>query len=239
MKRIIILLILVIQTSFTQTKFDHSIFDELLIKAVNKNGMVDYQVFKSNKKFNAYLNKVADADVSKFSKEEKLAFYINAYNASVIQNVLNHLPIKSPIDVNGFFKEYKFEVAGENLSLDELENNKVLKIEPVLSHFGLVCAAKSCPKLISNAYGSENIYKQLEENLKVYLNNSSQNYFDRKNKTLHLSQIFNWFRGSFEKRYGSLKNMSAKYMNSSDADFIKKDEIKINFLTYNWDLNSQ
>jgi hypothetical protein len=240
MKYLIIFFLLTGVTSFSQTSyFNHEIFNDLLVDAVNDDRSVDYQFFAKNKKFDDYIKSIGKANISKFSKEEKLAFYINSYNALVIKNVLNHFPIKSPMDVEGFFKKYKFKVAGDSLSLDELEYERVLKIEPLLSHFGLVCAAKSCPPLIPKAYTSENIYSQLEVNMQSYLRDTSQNYLNKENKTLYLSQIFKWFRDSFEKKYGSLQKMASSYLNNSDAAFISNNDVKINFLNYNWELNSQ
>ncbi|MGB5847456.1 MAG: DUF547 domain-containing protein, partial [Ignavibacteriaceae bacterium] len=129
-------------------KFDHSIFDDLLKEFVDESGMVSYDAFKNNNEFNNYITAIESADISGFTNEDKLAFYINTYNATVIKNVINHLPINSPLDVDGFFNKIKHTIAGKEITLDELEHKYALKIEPVLSHFGLVCAAITCPKLI-------------------------------------------------------------------------------------------
>jgi hypothetical protein len=219
--------------------FIHSLFNSLLNEAVSSNGEVDYLYFKGNESFEDYLQKIADANISEFKKNEKLAFYINTYNAFVIKNVLDHWPIKSPMDIEGFFKKYKFKAAGEMLSLDEIEYERTLKIEPVLPHFGLVCAAKSCPKLLPLAYKAGNVLEQLKENMKFYLNDASRNYLDKKKKTLYLSRLFSWFKETFEKEYGSLTDFAVQYVDNQDADFIRSNEIEISFLKYNWELNSQ
>ena len=132
--------------------FDHSKFDALLKANVDENGMVNYAAFKNNKDFDTYIKNIAEADVSNLSKEDKLAFYLNAYNATVIKNVIDHLPIASPRDVDGFFKKINHQIAGNEITLDKLEQDYAMKIEPVLIHFGLVCAAISCPKLLRKAY---------------------------------------------------------------------------------------
>lgn len=219
--------------------FDYTVWDKLLENNVTKDGLVNYKAFENNNDFENYLSNISNANLSNFSKEEKLAFYINSYNACTIKNILNHFPVGSPMDIDGFFMKYEFEVAGEELSLDEIEYEKTLKIEPLLSHFGLVCAAKSCPRLLPFAYTAKNVYTQLEENMKLYLRDTSKNYLDKEKNILYLSQIFNWFKDTFEKRYGSLKNFAAKYLENSDADFLKNNKVKISFLKYNWKLNSQ
>jgi len=220
-------------------KFDHSIFDSLLSTNVDENGMVDYQAFLNNQKFTTYLKAIENADISGFTNDDKLAFYINAYNATVIKNVINHLPINSPMDVEGFFNKIKHSIAGKEMTLDELEHNFALKIEPVLSHFGLVCAAISCPKLIRNAYKGESVIKQLEENGRIYLKDSDKNRLDKENKILYLSEIFKWFKESFVKRYGSLKETAIHFLNNDEGDYLMKNEVSVKYLKYNWKLNTQ
>jgi Protein of unknown function, DUF547 len=220
-------------------KFDHSKFDALLKKNVTENGIVNYDAFINNNEFNEYLKEIESADISSLSDEEKLAFYINAYNATVIKNVLDHIPIDSPMDVDGFFNSIKHKIAGMEITLDELEHKYALKIEPVLSHFGLVCAAISCPKLITKAYHGKTVFKQLEENAHEYLNDTQKNKLDRENNILYLSEIFKWFENSFTKKYGSLKNTAIQFMNSDDAKYLKNNDVKIKYMKYNWQLNRQ
>lgn len=220
-------------------QFDHSIFDKLLKENVDSSGMINYEAFKDNSDFNTYLEMLANAKIENLSDNEKLAFYINAYNATVINNVLNHSPLNSPMDVDGFFNKIKHTVTGNDITLDELEHKFTLPIEPVLSHFGLVCAAKSCPKIINNSYDGETVYNQLDKNVRVFLNDENKNRLDRENKVLYLSEIFKWFKNAFIERYGSLKNTASAFINESDANFLKENEVDIKFLKYNWELNSQ
>ena len=222
-----------------QENFDHSKFDNLLKQYVDKTGRVAYTAFSGNEDFNEYLTSIGGADIDKLSQNDKLAFYINAYNATVIKNVLDNWPIKSPMEVDGFFNKIKHKIAGKEMTLDELEHQYTLKIEPVLSHFGLVCAAKSCPKLIAKAYDGKSVFKQLDENAKFYLNDTENNRLDRENLTLYLSEIFNWFPGSFEEKYGSLKKTAVNFMNEKDKQFLEDNEVEIKFIKYNWQLNSQ
>jgi hypothetical protein len=243
MKKFLILIIpilLFITCNNAQSnKFDHSIFDALLSVNVNDSGMVNYRSFINNQKFATYLKAIENADISGFTKEEKLAFYINAYNATVIKNVIDHLPINSPMDVDGFFNKKKHTIAGKEITLDELEHNYALKIEPVLSHFGLVCAAFSCPKLIRTAYEGESVLKQLEKNGRIYFNDLDKNRIDRENNILYLSEIFKWFRDSFAKKYGSLKETAIHFLNDDDSNFLMKNEVSVKYLKYNWKLNTQ
>ncbi len=237
-KLIATLLVFIVTVHFGQS-FDQSAFDKLLKEYVNEKGMVNYKGFAESNEFMEYLKRIAAADISGFDKNEKLSFLINAYNALVIKNVIDHPGIKSPMQVRGFFDDIEFEVFGEDLTLNELEYDYVLKIEPVLSHFGLVCAAVSCPKLLREIYKPEKVYEQLEANARDFLNNKYKNRLDKENKTLYLSEIFKWFEKYFTGKYGSVLNFVKKYMNEADKKFLEENEVDIEFIRYNWALNKQ
>jgi len=237
---IILLLLSITGYNYSQSSgFNHSKFDALLKVNVDENGMVNYSVFKNNKDFDDYIKNIAEADVSKLNKEAKLAFYLSAYNATVIKNVLDHLPIASPMDVDGFFKKIPHKIAGNEITLDKLEYDYVMKIEPVLVHFGLVCAAQSCPELLRKVYNGKTVFQQLEENGKNFLNDSSKNRLDKENKILYLSEIFKWFKKYFEERYGSLQKAAHYFMNESDKEFLRENKVEVKFNKYNWQLNTQ
>ena len=238
----IYLLILAVGLAFCsprQNIVDDKVFDAVLNQYVDLDGKVDYKGIKADHRFSEYLEQLAEADISKFSGDAKLAFWINAYNASVVKNVLDHYPLDSPMSVDGFFKKFKFNVAGENLSLDEIEHQKVMKIEPVLIHFGLVCGASSCPKLIPHAYFPESVYKQLEQNAKDFMNDKTRNRLDREYRTLYLSSIFKWFKNYFVDRYGSLKKAAMAFINDNDSRFLAQNNVEVKYLNYNWELNTQ
>ena len=221
------------------TTFDHSIFDKLLKENVNNEGRIDYNAFSKSKDFKNYLGQIGSSDLSGLNKNELLAFYINAYNALVIKNVVDNMPIKSPLDVDGFFKTKKFKIAGKDLTLDEIENDLVLKIEPVLSHFGLVCGALSCPKLLRKAYTGKNVYNLLKENASAFIYDNTKNRLDKENKILYFSEIFKWFKKYFEEKYGSVLNAVKSFMNEADKKFLNQNVVKIEFIPYNWQLNKQ
>ncbi len=237
--RILAILLLSQVLLFGSNKSDSLEWNTLLQHNVDKNGLVNYAAIKDNPLFGKAVKRFESTSIDGMKKTEKLSFLINAYNAFVIQNILQHDGMKSPLDDKKFFKEKKFKLAGKVVSLDEIENEYVLKIEPALSHFGLVCGAVSCPKLIPIAYTANNVLSQLNTNAVEFINNSSKNYLDRKNKTLYLSQLFNWFKTYFIKSEGSIKNFILKYINKRDKEFIESNDISIKFTDYNWKLNSQ
>lgn len=239
MRKLIFILFTLFTSSILSQSFDHSTFDVLLKKYVDENGMVNYKGFKSDKNFGGYLTTLSKANPKNFSNEEKLAFYINAYNAFTIKNVIDHYPITSPMKVDKFFDKYKFNVAGKEMSLNQIEYDIILKIEPVLSHFGLVCAAKSCPKLLQEVYTGKNVVKLLTNNAGDFIHNPEKNKLDQTNKVLYLSEIFKWFKDSFRNKYGSLKETAIRFFDKEYASFLKENDVEIKFMKYNWTLNEQ
>ena len=117
-------------------------------------------------------------------------FYLTTYNFLVIKPVSNEYPIKSVMDVAGFFDQ-KHQVASESLSLNEIEKQQLLPVyKDPRFHFVLVCGAVGCPPLINSAYKVDRIEKQLEFQSFLAMNN---NDFIRVNeKETELSEIFRW-----------------------------------------------
>ena len=136
-------------------------------------GMVDYKAINNSPKgVNQLYEQIGSTSLENASDAEKKAFYINAYNIVTIYQIIENYPVKSPMDVDGFFDKKKHKVAGESLTLNELEKERLLKnhFDPRL-HFVLVCAAKSCPSLASFAYQADELEEQLEEKTHEALNN--------------------------------------------------------------------
>lgn len=218
--------------------FDHSKFNTLLSQAVS-GGKIDYSKFKGNAEFSAYLAALQAADPSTLSNNEQLAFWINAYNASTIKNVLDNPGMRKPTDVKGFFDAKKFTVAGRSLTLNQIENDVVRKkFKEPLIHFGLVCAARSCPPIINKAYTGKNVKSLLASNAKTYLA-GKQNRYDAASNTLSLSKIFEWYREDFGGESG-LKEFVKKYGTAEmKAGLTANPNAKIVSLEYDWTLNSK
>jgi len=217
--------------------FDHSPFNTLLRTAV-VGGRVDYARFKNNQAFKAYLNALSTADVTKLSRNDQLAFWVNAYNACTIQNVLNNPGMKRPTDVAGFFDRARFNVARRSLTLNDIENSVIRPTfrEPLI-HFGLVCAALNCPPLIASAYTGNTVKAVLATNARRYLA-STYNRFDATTKTLYLSKIFEWYASDFGGEKGTLR-----FVATHGTDAMKRGiaagGVTVKFLDYDWTLNSR
>lgn len=229
----------------TANPISHEIWDNLLKKHVSNTGFVDYGGFRTDeKKLDQYLELVsANAPASSWSSNEKLAYWINAYNAFTIKLILNHADenIKGIKDIGSTIKipfvntpwDIKFiKIGGEEMDLNNIEHGIIRKRfnEPRI-HFALVCAAKSCPPLRNEAYVASRLVSQLNDQGVKFLNDSFKNEVTA--NEMKLSKLFNWYGGDFKKK-GSVRewvNKYAKQKAGPGADISYKD--------YDWSLNGK
>jgi hypothetical protein len=229
-----------LSTSLHAKTVSHSLYGELLGKHV-KSGVVDYEgMKKEERKLDQYLEILNKTNPDELSRNEKFAFYINAYNAYTIKLILKNYPgVQSIKDIGGWFKspwKIKFcKIGGKLLALDEIEHNILRpKFNDPRVHFAVNCASKSCPPLISEPYQGDILDQQLEKSTRAFLQNPKENHLD--GDTLYVSSIFKWFSGDFN---DDIVGFFSKY---ADEDFKKKltarkDKIKVAYLDYDWSLN--
>ena len=219
---------------------DHSSFDGLLSKYVNGEGRVAYATWKENsedmKKLDAYLDAVGDASPDGHSKQAQLAFYINAYNAHVVDELLERWPVSNPMKVDGFFKKIDHRVAGDKMTLDKLEHGLIRKkwSEPRV-HFVLNCAARSCPKLRRDALDEGNLEEILSSATREFVPAATR----LKDGKIVTSQLFNWFSEDFVDAEGSVAKYLAKYEEGKTKEALESEDIEITFSKYDWRINSQ
>ncbi len=208
----------------------------LLKQRVSDQGMVDYQSILNNRdRVDELYQQIGDISLTDASDAEKKAFYINAYNVATIHQVIENYPIASPTDVDGFFDKKKHTVAGEQLTLNELEKTKLLApYQDPRVHFVLVCAAMSCPPLADFAYEADKLEEQLEEKTRQALNNDAFVQVMSDKKRVELSKIFEWYQGDFTQQSPSL----IAYVNQYRDQKIPTD-YQIGHYEYDWSLNKQ
>ena len=214
-------------------KVDHSTFNSLLKTNVTTAGVVNYAGFKGNDNFESYLKVLANAKPknSNWSKNEKLAFWINAYNAFTIKLINNNWPVKSIRDINEPWKRKFIKIGGETYDLNSIEHEILRKMQEPRIHFAIVCASYSCPKLLNEAYTADKMQSQLAAQTKSFINDTKRNKITA--LKAELSEIFNWFKSDFTAN-GSLIDFINKYSTVQ----INKDA-KISHLTYDWSLNNK
>jgi hypothetical protein len=223
--------------SFDQS---HTSFNTVLSKYTKVEGFQTLVNYKSLKKdqndLKNYLKQIEDLsskEFKTFSSDQKLAFWINAYNAYTLKLIISHYPVKSIKDIGSFFSgpwsKKIAKIFGEKLSLDKIEHGIIRKRfnEPRI-HFAVNCASIGCPSLLTEAFTGDKLELQLEKASKNFLNNKSKNYHE--NGTLYISKIFDWYGDDFKKRYGSHKKYIKKHYGLNK-------KVSVEFLNYDWKLN--
>ena len=231
---------------FAQQGINHQILNELLRKYVDDNGMVNYKEILSKREvLNSYLEILKNnPPTDKWTKDEELAYWINAYNAFTIDLVLDHYPIKSIKDIGSIIQvpfvnspwDIKFiNIKGKKYDLNNIEHGIIRKkFEDPRIHFALVCAAISCPKLQNQAYLPKTLDNQLTDAGKDFLSDKTKNEI-HSSAEASLSKLFNWYGGDFTKRSGL-----ALYLNQfiiATPKLIRG--AKISYKDYDWSLNEQ
>ena len=233
-----LLLLMAPASVFANSDALHDPFDQILQAAVD-NGHVNYTLIKNDPRFQSYLDALKQARPEDFSnRAEKLAFWINAYNALAIKGIIDGLSPSSFIGRISYFKTTDFEVAGRRINLYDLERDIIIPFDEPRIHFAIVCASFSCPKLRSEAYLASKLEQQLQENTLDFLNDPTKNSFDLKKKRANLSKIFDWFKKDFKKHSGSVQKYVANYVNDSELrQALMSEKFRIKHLKYQWTLN--
>ncbi len=175
------------------------------------------------------------------TREEKLAFWINAYNIGAIKMIVEHYPVDSIRSMKISILTYPWKkdilnVGGKNISLDRIEHLMLLeKLGEPRIHFAIVCASLSCPDLKTTPYTAKDIDKELDDAARAYINNETKGVrIDRQNKVLYLSSIFDWYEDDF-KGIGGVPAVLQKYLaKPEDREFLTGGTNWLNFMTYDW-----
>jgi hypothetical protein len=213
------------------------------------------------KAYLATLSAVAEAEFAQWTKPQRMAFLINAYNAFTVEKVLTRYPdLKSIRDFGQVFgnpwKDRFFTLFGKPYFLDGIEHQMLrapsVYAEPRL-HYALNCASVGCPMLREEAYVAERLDAQLEQQAERFLSDRSRNRFDGDKGVLEVSKIFDWYKEDWTRGYtgfngngtpvSSLAGYFARYAalladQPADRARIADQQVEIRFLEYDWRLNA-
>lgn len=250
------------ETSFTLP------YAQLLQQFVDAPGHVAYREMKKNpQKLSQFVKELAQLSPSafqSFSREEKLAFWINAYNALVLQLIVTHYPIHSSFfaslrfpresiqQIPGAFDHPRFTVMGKKMSLDQIENDILRqKFHEPRIHMALVCAARSCPPLRQEPYQAKKLDAQLNDQAARFLQDPTRFRISTAKKRIYLSSIFKWFGGDFIPSYAPKKPTARSrkeeailhfillHLPPSKRPYLKDPSFSIAYLPYDWSLNEK
>lgn len=233
--------LLCIGSNIAQAQSITSFYDDVddFLEGIVEDGLVDYAAIKADPaNLSTLVNTISTLDRNALSETDEQAFLINAYNILVIKNVVDHYPLDSPLDANGFFDRDKFEVSGTSYTLNDLEKKDLfIEYPDARFHFVLVCAAVGCPVLIPEAYRGTSLETQLDTQTRFALN--TPRHVREADGKLLVSELFSWYEKDFTT--STFKSAAASvpaYINQYRIDKVNEDA-RIDYITYDWQLNDQ
>ncbi len=252
-----------------EATFSSEAYARVLSKHVDDRGLVDYRGLKADPAdLDAFLVALARLDPGVYggwSDREKIAFWINAYNALTLRVIADHYPIRASVlrslvyprnsirQIPGVWTELTFEVLGRSVTLDEIEHAILRKEfrEPRI-HMALVCAARSCPPLRREPYAGEVLDRQLEDQTRRFLADTEKFRLDEAARTVYLSPIFEWFGEDFLAAYGpgrigsgrtdaerAVLSFVAQRLPSGPGRKLAQRRWTVSYLDYDWSLNER
>ncbi len=235
---------------------------------VDDKGMVNYEELKAHREpldtFIEHLEKLPSAVYDGWSKEQKIAFWINAYNGFTLKAIIDHYPIKggsflskrrfpknSIRQIKGVWDKLELTTMGRKLTLNDIEHEILRKEfnEPRI-HMALVCAAMSCPPLRDEPYTGEKLDEQLDDQARKFLKDPLKFRIDREKERVYVSSIFKWFGKDFVPTYGAddrfkeyeetdraVLSFVSRYLESETQEYLAAQELSVKHLDYDWSLN--
>ena len=240
-----------VTTTVTRSVVDHRRFTKVLAQFVDKDGNVDYAGLKAkaDSVLAPYLRRLAETNPAALSREARLAFWINAYNALTLKLIVDHYPVQNiwavtpgpaePKDDSPFALDVG-TVADTTRSLDEIEHEIIReRFDEPRIHFALVCAANSCPRLRREAYTGPKLDAQLDEQTRVFLHDDSKNRIPAGEGRIAVSRILKWYGQDFGPSTDALQRFLAPYFDGAVRDRLEQAGYDVTFRSYDWGLNDQ
>lgn len=251
-----------------QPQFSYAPYADVLKTYVNDKGLVDYKGLKANRgeldRFAHELAGLSPAVYDKWNDNQKIAFWINAYNALTLKVIIDHYPIKAGFfrslvypsnsirQIPGVWDEITFTVMDKPMTLDGIETTLRKKFDEPRIHFALVCASMGCPKLRNEPYRGGKLDEQFADQTRAFVADHQKFRVNQERGHVQLSAIFDWFGKDFIDKYGtSMKyvghdeaqravlNYLSKYLSESDRRYLERGDYDIKYLKYDWSLNEQ
>jgi hypothetical protein len=232
MKKIIFLSVITMLFGSFATAQENIFFDktDAFLKKYVSDNKVDYAAIKKNSsELDEILKLIADYELTNENNTNQ-AFLINAYNLLVIKGVSVKFPIKSPLDIPGFFDKITYTIASKKATLNDIENKMLrAKYDDARLHFVLVCGANGCPPILPEAYLPKTLDAKLDQQTTKALNNP--NFIKVTGDKIQLSQLFEWYKEDF-------KNKEIEFINSFRENKLNP-KSKFSYYPYDWSLNKK
>jgi len=217
-----------------------------------RDGRLDYETLgRERGELDQYLldlRAVGREDFAAWSREQRYAFWINAYNAFTVHLVLSRYPVESIRDIGTTLspvwkKEFvplgQLYGAGTTdlISLDTIEH-RILRpeFEDARVHAAINCASLSCPPLAAEAFRAEALDAQLDASVLGWISDPALNRYDAAERRAEVSALFDWFEEDFVRDAGTVRAWIAQHGPES-ARWMAEGELDLRHLDYDWSLN--
>lgn len=233
-------------SSVARVAINHSAFDAMLREHVT-DGLVDYDAFRDAAAFRAYLRLLERSSLVGADEDERLAFWINVYNAYTIQLIVQHGERESIRNVNrtlgvlrlkGPWSERIVRAAGRTLSLDDVEHRIIRRdFHDPRIHFALVSAAKGSPPLRSEAYTGATLERQLFDQGERFLKDTTKNQIET--RLPRLSPIFTYYKFDFGNSRSELGAYLAAWFEGEAKKRLESGRFGMREIPFDWSLNAK
>ncbi len=211
----------------------HNSWEWMLSTYVDGSGVVNYSAWRGQldalKEVVQRMGMQAPGDNA--SRAEKMAYWINLYNASTVLLIVDNYPVSSIMDLDkGKVWDRKWIKVGDKLlSLNNIENDILRpQFQDPRIHFAVNCAAKSCPPLWNHAWTAANLEKTLDERTRLFINHPAYNEISP--SAIRISKIFEWYA----KDFGHIIDYINKY-----SKVKVNNDATISYIPYQWALNGR
>ncbi len=221
--------------------FDHGPWSTILERYVDDDGRGAFRdlAARDGATLDAYLAALATADPGGWTRDEQLAFWINAYNALIFRAVLDGHSAESLFGRYRMFWRYRRVVAGAERTPDDIENRIIRPMGESRIHFALVCASASCPKLLRRAWRAATLEADLDAQTRRFVNDPARNRIAPGAPALGLSAIFDWYDEDFGGSDDALRAYVARFSDEPSRAYLTEQRPEVEFLDYDWSLNAQ
>ena len=224
--------------TFVVERVDYSGWDGLLREHVHR-GRVDYGAISRDARFQEFIETLRRGRFTReTTREQRLAFLINGYNALTIDGILKGGSPSTGLGRYDFFWRTRHRIAGEAITLQDLEQVRIRPFGEPRIHFAIVCASASCPALRPEAYVPERLEAQLRDATESFIGDPSRNRFETVSRTARVSAIFDWYEDDFTAAHASISAYLSLFVRDPElARGLASGAWKIRFRRYDWSLN--
>jgi Protein of unknown function, DUF547 len=222
-------------------------FDYILQKYV-KGDYFDYAALVKNpadrQRLQGFMDWQASADISSLPREDQIAFYINAYNSANIKAIVDHYPVHTPTDIPGYFDKLKFKVAGEELTISQIEYERLIaRYKDMRAHFAVVCSDRGCMPLRGVAWKGKTLHADLETVCKQFVHDERQFKIDYDKKEVWISKLFEWYGKKFtqdpDRPVAKPELFILPYVDDKAKTLLASGDYTLRIIEWNWTLNEK